>query len=120
MLTLVLKKHAVHQRFYTIPDQHINNVQEAQVFEVWISRRYPFSSFSYCILEKYKYKIFLKNLPDPISKFLRIGDRRRQQNDVDMLWKHDDYLLPNNTSLIAISTESNVQPNGAQTSASFT
>jgi len=33
MLTLVLKSYVVHQRFCTIPDQHTNNVQEAQVFE---------------------------------------------------------------------------------------
>ena len=37
--------------------------------------------------------------PNPISKLLRIGYSSRQEDDIDMLGKHDDNFFPNDTTL---------------------
>ena len=39
------------------------------------------------------------NSPDPVSELHGVRDGGAEQNDVDMLWQHDQYFLPHHTAL---------------------
>jgi hypothetical protein len=46
------------------------------------------------------FDIRIYDIPNPIGELLGIWYRSGKQDDVDMLWQHDDNLFPNYTSLI--------------------
>jgi hypothetical protein len=49
----------------------------------------------------------LKPLPHPICEFFRVRDSCRQENYVYMIWKHDNDLFPNDTTLHTIREQMN-------------
>lgn len=40
-----------------------------------------------------------EHLPDPLTELQSIGDRSAQEDDADMIRKHDENLLPHDPSL---------------------